>query len=184
MAVTITLKNVKVGARNFSGKVDPENNPQGKRYFIVFIPEEDVEELRNLGLNVKRSKNDSPEGDPRYYLKIRLSFKENEDGSWYPKILAIPENRSYKNIITGIMATQFDQENIVEAETLVLRLLPWTHSTGGSGVNPWLSHGAFIIKENAFDLKYDDIPSYSDFKAAGTAFVNEMYDALHDPDCK
>lgn len=160
----LKLTNVKLmmNMRNFSGRGD-DWNPEGYRNFFVKIDEETAQMLSESGVKVKTfiPKPDSPysEEGPTHAIKIKLKFNQNDNGTYYPQILVIPESREYKTIITPIDASELDRMDIIEAETMYISCVPWERK-GSSGVGLWLRQAAFIIREDPFAARYREIPIY------------------------
>lgn len=68
----VYIENTKILYPNFSGKGGPIN-PEGRRNFCLVIPDDRVEELLDLGLNVKSSK-PSADGYVSHYLKVDVNY--------------------------------------------------------------------------------------------------------------
>ena len=88
-----------------------------------------------------------------------MKFHQNDNGTYYPQILVIPESREYKTIITPIDASDLDRMDIIEAVTMYISYVPWERK-GSSGVGLWLRQAAFIIREDPFAARYREIPIY------------------------
>lgn len=67
----LTLRNVQLKYRNFSGK-KTDYNDAGKRNFVLVIPEDSVEMFRSAGLNVKEKELNN--GDIEFQLKVNCRF--------------------------------------------------------------------------------------------------------------
>lgn len=143
-------------SKNFAGE-QKQFNPKGNRNFLVALDEEDAAALEDLGVTVKKLDPRNEDDDPLYFIKVKLNFKENEDGSWYPRIQVIPETRSFKRTITKLMAKSLDYADILSAD-LMITMSPYRLLDGRNGVTLWLNDAVFIIRENPFDVKYRDVP--------------------------
>lgn len=137
--------------KNFSGNTFPVKN------FLVEVSKEDADILQEKGVTVKCREPENPDFDVLYFVKVKLKFKERDNGTFYPKVFAIPDSMDFKKVIDPSTANELDSQDIVSAD-LAVSLYPYTTSAGVSGKSLWLHEGVFIYRESATFKRYRDIP--------------------------
>lgn len=75
----IKLNHARFMKRNFTGKAIPPYNPEGSRNFLVVIPDDMADELRDEGWPIKHTKPnpDYPEDDGLFYLQVQVGYAYN-----------------------------------------------------------------------------------------------------------
>lgn len=153
MSEIIQIENAKIlpFGKNFSGIRFPVKS------FLVEVSKEDADILESKGVTVKVREPENPDFDTTYYVKVKLKFKERDNGSFYPKMYAIPDSMDFKKVIDPATANELDSQDIVSAD-LAVSLYEYTTNAGVSGTSLWLHEGVFIYRESATFKRYRDIP--------------------------
>lgn len=146
----IAIKDARIIFRNFAGKGD-KFNPAGRRTFAVVLDAESAQDLSDEGWHVKTRTPKDDDGDPYYYLPVRVSFAVSA-----PAMYLVTKKK--KNILTEDKVAMLDN---AELEKVDLEISPyyWTMPNGESGITAYLKTGYFTIVEDPF---YDDYAKYDD----------------------
>ena len=138
------------GWRNFSGgptKFDPRNT---KQFFEIFLTDEEAEELKALGYNVKwlEPRNES---EPRQaHLKIFINY--NVPPRFQPKIWLVPNEEKPELQEEGTIMI-FDSAPIVRAKIQV-RPYDWELASGTKGTKAMLNQAYFVLEEDEFGAEF------------------------------
>lgn len=152
---SITLQDVRIIWRNFSGGPERFNPAGGKRNFTIVLDDETAERLIRDGWNVKQmNPRDGDEEPPPYFLKVSISFPRPDSKAKPPTMI----------LITSGGRKAYDEESIeifdiVEIETADVKIRPWDWNiNGNSGRAAYMN--AIYIKayEDELARKWSDIP--------------------------
>lgn len=145
----LSIENAKIGFRNFRG-IEKKFNPAGQRNFAVFLSEDDAEEVKNLGWNVKQTK-PRDNFDPEYYLSVKVKFGYRPPNVW---------------LITSRNKTKLDEDTVgmldyAEISNIDIVIQPYEYDVNGKqGVTAYLKSAYVTIEEDEFASKYD-VDDYS-----------------------
>lgn len=150
----LTFEGAEIGFRNFEGR-EGMYNKKGDRSFVVFLEENDANELYSKGWNVKFPKdndNIDPEDDVRNpYLQITVALD-----SMYPAQVWMisPQNEgTHNNTLLGEEEVgMLDWAELANVD-LVVRPYNW-EVNGKTGVKAYLKAGYFEIVTDEFAMKY------------------------------
>lgn len=151
---TIEIEDAKLlpgGFMNFSGKVD-KYNQNGNRYVNFEIPEEAVDELKDLGYHVKMLKPRNEDDNPLYYLKAYVSYRY-----YAPKITTITSTT--RTELTEETVGTLDKATILSADVVL------NASRNDQGLTCYVDEMWIKIAESRFAAKYrveDDEGYYED----------------------
>lgn len=148
----VTMEDVTVlpgSWRNFSGKAD-QYNAEGNRNFSVLLPRDVAGAMAADGWNVKTTKAQDGEEEGEPYLNISVSYKGRP-----PEINVITQSRGRVQLTENEVAT-LDWLNYDIADVIVSPY-EWTVREN-HGIKAYLHKMFVIIKEDALDLKYAQVP--------------------------
>ena len=144
----VTIENVRIGFRNFSGK-EGKFNPKGARNFVVFLEDELAHDLEKSGWNIKWLKPRNEDEEPQAMLQVKVMF-----GKIPPTII----------LINSKGQTKLNEENVnildwaeIESVDIILRPYPWSVN-GGSGIAAYLKKMYVTVVEDLLEQKYDITP--------------------------
>lgn len=144
----ITIENVRIGFRNFSGK-EGKFNPKGERNFVIFLEDDIAKELQNEGWNIKWLKPRNDDEEPQAILQVKVAF-----GKMPPNIL----------LISSKGRTMLNEENInildwaeLKNADVILRPYMWSVS-GQDGVKAYLKKMYVTLIEDDLEKKYEIVP--------------------------
>ena len=144
----ITIENVRIGFRNFSGK-EGKFNPEGRRNFCVFLESDIGKELERDGWNV-RWLDPREEGDERQaYLQVAVSYDK-----FAPRIVLVSSRG--KSLLTEETVNILDWAEIKFVD-LTIRPYNWD-ANGKTGVKAYIKSMFVTIYEDELDQKYYDVP--------------------------
>lgn len=146
---TITLENVQIIFRNFSGKAGMYNL-EGDRSFAVKLTPEWAEEMINRGWNVKYLRPREEDEAPQPYITVKVNFESHRP----PKVF----------MITSRARTQLDAETVGMIDyadilnvDLILNPYNYTAPGGKTGISVYLDSAYITIIEDALAQKYDNM---------------------------
>lgn len=122
----LTLRNVKVIFKNFSGRPD-KYHPRGgdNRSFCVILPDNELaQDMTNDGWNVRMLKPTEGEDGPVPYLPVKVNY----DSDYPPSIYMISGHR--KTLLTAETVGNLDHSRFVKAD---VRVSPYTYIDRDSG---------------------------------------------------
>lgn len=154
MAQKINIAGARITFKNFAGRPTDWNKKGGARDFAVVLDTyEDVQALIDMGFSVKYFKK-KEETDPDVpFLKVKVNFRYNDDGSELlsPHIYMINNNK--KVLITPQTAQILDQADIAYCD-IVIR--PYYYEVQGkAGVAAYLDKMYVNIEQDEFEKKYE-----------------------------
>ena len=145
----VTLENVRLIFRNFSG-AEGQFNRAGARNFAIALDPEIARQMRADGWNVKQLRV-REEGDvPQDYLEVAVNYSSGKP----PRIVTIT-SRGRTNVTEDTVMI-LDWAEIQTAD-LILNPYPW-EVNGNAGVKAYLKSLFVTIREDELDLKYAGVP--------------------------
>jgi len=145
----LKIENAKIAMRNFSGR-EGQYNPAGKRNFCVFIAEEDADQLKADGWNVRWLEPRSLDDDRKPYLPVSVSF------DYYPPEIWIVTSRG-KTKLKEEEIKLLDWAEIAIAD-ITIRPYNWTQPDGKTGIKAYVKSLYVTIVEDELSEKYHNIP--------------------------
>jgi hypothetical protein len=144
----ITLMDVRIVFRNFSGK-ESQFNRAGSRNFCVLLDEDTANHMVENGWHVKSlaSREEGEEDQP--YIKVSVGYKVRP-----PKIVLISSKG--RADIPESLVEMLDWIDVKTAD-LIITPYAWELKSGASGVSAYLKTLYITIEESALDLKYADV---------------------------
>lgn len=145
----VTMRNVRIVYRNFTGKAD-DFNPLGKRQFSVILSDVDADNMERDGWNVKRPKANEDGETRQPHIQVEASYKLKP-----PKIF----------VITSRGKTPWGESEIgmldwVDIVNVDIKLNPYYWELGGkAGIKAYLESLYITIEEDELDLAYADVPT-------------------------
>lgn len=148
----VTLKDVRITFRNFSGK-ESQYNRKGDRNFAVLLDPDTAAFMVSEGWAIKQLP-PREEGDlPQDWIKVKVNF----DGSRGPQV----------TVLTSAGRTELDEDTVgsldladIERVDLILNPYEWSVN-GNSGVTAYL-HKIFVtIREDELDILYNNLRDLS-----------------------
>ena len=149
----ITLHDVKLIFRNFSGEARRFNNAGDRNVTIVLTPAQSMM-LRERGYNVKTLAPYREGDEPQDILKVNVSYRYQK-----PTVVTIT-SRSRVELdedTVGILDYAF----ITKAD-ISFRGSAWTMSNGDSGVSAYLNSLYVTLEEDELAAEYAQMPMPSD----------------------
>jgi hypothetical protein len=149
---TVTMEDVTIlpgSWRNFSGKAS-QFNSEGDRNFAVLLPNDVAKAMSADGWNVKTTKPQDGEDEGNPYLGISVSYKGRP-----PEVWVITKSRGRVKLGENEVAT-LDWLNYDVADVIVSPY-EWVVN-GKTGIKAYLQKMFVVVKEDALDLKYADVP--------------------------
>lgn len=150
----VTLENVRIGFRNFSGK-EGTYNKKGDRNFAVFLDPQTASDMEGDGWAVKYLQ-PREEGDlPQAYLKVKVQYSEKARP---PRVV----------LITSRGRTELGEDEInvldyaeIRNTDLIIRPYAWDVQ-GKQGISAYCQSVYVTIIEDALELKYGGMPDVPD----------------------
>lgn len=133
--------------RNFSGKKE-KFNEEGKRYCLVRIPENMVDNLKDMGWNIKSLPVRDEDDDPTYFIKVNVRYDNVP-----PNVFIVrPQKEGKPKLVrlTEYTIKQLDWSEISSADIIIT---PYTTQTGA--VSAYLKTMYVNVIEDAFAYKYE-----------------------------
>lgn len=148
MAQKVTLENVEIMWKNFSGEVSKFNQNGDRTFSVRLVDKEVIDDLKAQGWNLKPLK-DEDEEIVAYHLPVKVSYDNSP-----PRITVIKS--SGRLSLTEDTVDMLDYQPIVMAD-MIINPYHW-EVNGNSGVKAYLGNMYVTIDEDQLDLKYADIP--------------------------
>lgn len=141
----ITLRDVKLIFRNFSGEARRFNN-EGDRNFVVVLNDDQAAELESRGYKVKTLPPYHDGDDPQNILKVKVSYK-------YQKPVVVVMTSGTRNELDADTIGFLDNAYIQRAD-LSFRGSAWTTVDGSSGVTAYLNSLYVTLEEDDLAKEY------------------------------
>lgn len=143
----LMIENAEIIFRNFEGR-KLKYNEEGKRNFCVILDGDTADQLRQDGWNVKELKQRDEDSEPRYYLKVNVSFEYNA-----PKIYLV--TRKGLRPLDEDTAKEIDYAEIKSSD---LTIRPYFYETANKkGISAYLKNIYVTLEEDLFQEKYSNI---------------------------
>lgn len=148
----ISVENARIIFRNFAGK-ESKFNAKGKRNFCLVVDNEEAEQLKEEGWNIKYLKPRDDGDEPQAYLQVSVEY-----GNFPPNIWLVAGNKK----------TKLDEDTVAsldyaEIENVDLIIRPYTWEVNGKGgIKAYVKNMYVTIVENEFEKKYRDLDDDSD----------------------
>ena len=146
----VTLENVTLRFRNFSGKAGKFNR-EGERSFAVLLPQSVASDMAADGWPVKVLEAREEGDDDQPYLSVKVRFDTN--GRPPQAILIGSRGRTMLDEDAVGMLDWAEIRNV----DMILRPYEWDVN-GKTGVTAYLKSIYVTIEEDELDLKYADLP--------------------------
>lgn len=146
----LEIENARLIFRNFGGKPDKYNAKGGVRKFGVIIDPSIAESLRDEGWNIKMLPPKDDDGEPLFYLGVKVQYGEYRQ----PNVYLITNGR--KQLLEEEAVSSLDYAELQNVD-LVIAPHYW-EVNGKSGINAYLKTGYFEIVTDSFANKYEDLP--------------------------
>jgi len=141
---TLNLEGVHIGFRNFAGK-ETAYNQAGSRNFVVFLEEDQADELAKDGWNVKYPKPEKAAEGKRPYLPVQIGFNA------YPPKIYIISNGEHTQLDESSLS-MLDWADISNCD-LVIRPYNW-EVNGKSGTKAYVKAMYVTLDTDEFADKY------------------------------
>ena len=150
---TLNIGSANLMFKNFEGR-QTQYNRKGDRNFCVVIDDMHwVRKLQNAGWNVKATKPRDPEEEPRYYIKVKFSYPEDNPNISRGPTVYLHQGKKVSNLDRDTIAL-LDDAFIIDAD-VTIRAREW-EVNGKTGVTGYLQTLHVSIEEDAFASKYAD----------------------------
>lgn len=143
---TITIENVTLIFRNFSG-LESQYNRKGQRNFSVVLDDPDfVKQLEGDHWNVKYTKPREEGDEPTPYLPVEVKFENYPPNIWM--ITSSGRTRVTEDMVETLDWSDFSKVDIV------VNPYDWTMPNGSSGRKAYLKTMFVTINEDDLERKY------------------------------
>lgn len=147
---TVTLEDIQIIFRNFSGRAGMYNK-EGDRSFAVKLTPEWAEELTNRGWNVKYLRPREEEELPQPYISVKVNF----EGPRPPKVFMISPSTKRRTPLDESTVEMLDYADILQVDAI---LSPFPYDFNGkTGISVYLDSIYVTIIEDALAVKYDNM---------------------------
>lgn len=141
----LIIENGRIIYRNFSG-APTQYNREGDRNFCVFIDNLDaVNDLKELGWNVKIRKPRDEEDDVAHYIKVNVSYRFRA-----PRVVLHTKRNDTE--LTEETVGLLDNADILTCD-MVINPSHW-EANGATGISGYLDSMHVVIQEDYFADKY------------------------------
>lgn len=141
----IVKEDAKIIFRNFRGEAT-KFSPAGRRTFCVVLSEEEAEDYRCEGWNVKSLPPRSEDEDPLYYLQVKVNFGSNP-----PKVYLCTSKK--KTLLDEDTVGQIDHAEICNVDLVIT---PYNYEVNGkAGISAYLKNMYVTVVEDEFADKYE-----------------------------
>ena len=149
----ITLEDVNIVFRNFSGAEGPFNKA-GDRNFGLLIGPEDAEAMAADGWNVKYLKPREEGDEAQAWLKIKVNFSGRP-----PRVVLITENGQGEKSKTPLDESMVSILDWAPIETVDLIINPYEWSVNGNtGITAYLQSIFVTMAQDDLEKKYANVP--------------------------
>lgn len=144
----ITIENVRIGFRNFSGK-EGKFNPKGDRNFSIFLEDKLAKQLHTDGWNVRWLKARNEDEQDQAIMQVKVMF-----GKVPPTVVLIGSKG--KTILSEENINILDWAEVKSVD-VILRPYQWNVS-GQTGIKAYLKKMYVTLVEDDLEKKYEIIP--------------------------
>lgn len=145
---TLCIEDAEILWRNFSGK-EKTYNEEGDRNFCVFIDDDEMaQKLAADGWNVKIKKPYDETEEPRYYIKVRVSFESNT-----PPLIVLKKGKNTIELDESTIG-RLDTADIIYID---LEINPYDYGSkrgGKPAISAYVKEMYVTIAESRFAAKY------------------------------
>lgn len=147
----VTLEDVTIAFRNFTGKEDLYNR-EGDRNFAIILDPDAAATLERDGWNVKFLKARDEGDEPQPYIQVKVSYKNRP-----PKIAMVTSGMGNgKGRITYLTEDEVEMLDWVDIDTADVTLNPYEWAVNGrTGVSAYLQTLYIKIEEDYLQLKWE-----------------------------
>jgi hypothetical protein len=164
----ITLEDVNIVFRNFSG-AEGQFNKARDRNFGLLIGPDDAEAMTRDGWNIKYLKPREEGDEAQAWLKIKVNFNGRP-----PRVVLISENGEGHKSKTSIDETMVSILDWAPIETVDLIINPYEWSVNGNtGITAYLQSIFVTLAQDDLEKKYANVPETG--QKALTASPEEKY---------
>lgn len=167
-AQNITLENVNIVFRNFSGAEGPFNKA-GDRNFGLLVDQESAEAMERDGWNIKYLKPREEGDDAQAWLKVKVNFNGRP-----PRVVLITENGEGEKSKTNLDESMVSILDWAPIETVDLIINPYEWAvSGNTGTTAYLQSIFVTMAQDDLEKKYANVPETG--QKAITASPEEKY---------
>lgn len=149
----ITLENVNIVFRNFSGAEGPFNKA-GDRNFGLLIDQESAEAMERDGWNIKYLKPREEGDQPQAWLKVKVNFNGRP-----PRVVLISENGEGEKSKTNLGEDMVSILDWAPLESVDLIINPYEWSVNGNtGITAYLQSIFATMAQDDLEKKYANVP--------------------------
>lgn len=145
----LEFENAQIGLKNFEGR-EGRYNKEGERSFVIFLTEEQANDLIGRGLNVKPPKYDE-DGNPlgRPFIKVKVRFDVRPPEIFFSRGEKDDDGRF---VIKPLIPTEVRTLDKVDLDFVDLRVNVREWDKGKFSI--FLDSGVFIAKRNPMIERY------------------------------
>lgn len=145
----LTIKDARIFSRNFSGK-EGKYNPEGRRYFCVFIDDISIaEDMERDGWNIRWLEPRNEDEERRAFIQVAVSFK-----NYPPKIILVSKRGQ-----TPLTEDEVKLLDWAEIEHVDLTINPSAWEVNGKrGIKAYLRSIFVTIYEDELEDMYSNVP--------------------------
>lgn len=136
--------------KNFSGGPTKFNKTNTKRFFEIFLTDEEATRLKDLGWNVRWLESKNTSEPKQAHLQVFVNY--NTLNKYKPKLWLV-RSKGKPMLMDEDLVSQLDSDDITRA-TLKIRPYDWELENGTSGRKAMLKEGYFTIEEDDFGSEY------------------------------
>lgn len=150
----VTIQEVPIGFLNFGGNPDKFNPKGGRRYFSIFLTDEQARELEAKGWNVKWPRDYDHEADARQpSLKITVHYSERSK----PRVVLITDRGRQ-----GLPEDLIDIIDTLDIQYADVTFRPYDHQMNGGGRTAYLKSIFVVMQPDELDRKWAHLPEINE----------------------
>lgn len=154
----LVIENAQIRFRNFEGK-EGKFNPAGRRNFCVLLDNDQANQLREDGWNIKYLKPRDPEDKEQAYMQVSVGSYE-----YMPPNIYLVSSKG-KNLLTEEELKILDWADISYAD-LIIRPYNW-EMNGKTGIKAYVKTLYVTITEDELEHKYSNTPDSAENTVGG-----------------
>jgi hypothetical protein len=143
------FENAQVVYRNFQGRAGMFNS-EGERSFCIILDPKRADELEAMGWNVKTQKPREEGDEEKRYIQVSVNYSKGRP----PRVVMI---NSQGRVDLGADEVKILDFMPIVNWDIVINPYPWQVNEN-KGIKAYLNKAFVTIEEDAFDLKYADLP--------------------------